>query len=59
MVVVVVLVFVVVVVRDLARGGGGVGGRHRRVDRSCRGPVCCVCEAQTGQQEEDLSDKDG
>ena len=56
---VVVLVFVVVVVRDLAGSGGGVGGRHRRVDRSCRGPVCCVCEAQAGQQEEDLSDKVG
>ena len=40
-VVVVGLVFVVIVVRDLPGGGGRgrVGGRDRRVDRSCRGAV--------------------
>ena len=54
MVVVVVLVFVVIVVRDLGSGGGRVGGRLRREERSCRGSVRCVCEAQAGEQEEDL-----
>ena len=54
-VVVVVLVFVVVVVRQLLPGGG-VGGRDGRVDWSCRGPVGVeVRQAQTGEQEEDLS----